>query len=66
MKKVRIGDEVLYTLWTGPTRNAKVIGIEVCKPGEKKYGTKVSSCNLTSHANGVLDLDDHHWCYFDR
>ena len=65
MKRVKIGDEVIYAPWSGPNRSAKVIGIEVCKQGEK-YGTKVNSCNLGSHANGVLDLDDHHWCYFEQ
>lgn len=63
--KVKIGDEVLYTLWTGPKRRAIVTGIEICKPNEK-YGNSVKSCDLDSHCNGVLDLSDNHWCYFDQ
>ena len=65
MKKVKIGDEVLYTLWTGPERRAQVVKIEICEPGEK-YGYPVTSCDIDSHTNGVLDLSDNHWCYFDQ
>lgn len=65
MKRVKIGDTVLYTPWTGPCRKAIVEEIEICKIGEKS-GQSVDSCNLDLHENGVISLSDHHWCYFDQ
>ena len=65
MKNVKIGDEVLYVPWTGPNRTAAVKTIEICKHGEK-YGRSVDSCDLDLNPDGVVDLDNGHWCYFDQ
>ena len=65
MKIVKIGDEVMYTTFSSPTRTAIVEQIEICKRGEK-HGRSVSSCNLDRHSNGVISLNDGHWCYFDQ
>jgi len=66
MMKLRIGDKVLYRPWAKePRRTAEVKSIEICKPGEKD-GRSVKSCDLDKHENGVLTLDDAHWCYFDQ
>lgn len=65
MKKVKIGDEVMYTTFSSPTRKAIVEKIEICKRGEK-HGRSVSSCDLDRHSNGVISLNDSHWCYFDQ
>lgn len=65
MKKVKIGDKVKYVTFSSPTRIAIVEEIEICKRGEKS-GKSVSSCDLDLHANGVLGLNDGHWCYFDQ
>ena len=64
MKQVTIGDEVLYVSYIGPERKAVVENIEICRPGEK-YGNCVISCDLDRH-QGVVTLNNHHWCYFDQ
>ena len=64
MRKIRIGDEVVYQTWSKQKRNATVEGIELCKKGEK-YGTPVETCDIDRHS-GVLDLSDHHWIYFSQ
>jgi hypothetical protein len=64
MKKVKIGDQVEYNPWIGQSRTATVKGIEICPYGTK-YGRSVSGCDMSKH-NGVLDLSDGHWCYFDQ
>ncbi len=65
MKKVKIGDKVIYVPWHGPNRTATVEEIEICKQGEKS-GRSVNSCDLDRHSNGVISLSDDHWCYFDQ
>ena len=65
MKKVKIGDKVMYTTFSSPTRTAIVEQIEICKRGEK-HGRSVSNCDLDRHSNGVISLSDGHWCYFDQ
>ena len=63
MKIVKIGDEVMYTTFSSPTRTAIIEKIEICKRGEKQ-GRSVLSCDLDCHSNGVISLSDGHWCYF--
>ena len=65
MKKLKIGDEVQYAPWTGPNRTARVERIETCRIGEK-YGTSVQSADLETQKNGVVDLNDGHWAFFDQ
>ena len=64
MRKIRIGDTVVYQPWTGKRRHASVEGIEICREGEK-YGRPVESCDIDKHT-GVLDLSDNHWIYFTQ
>ena len=65
MNNVKIGDEVMYATFSSPTRTAIVEQIEICKRGEK-HGRCVSSCDLGCHSEGVISLNDGHWCYFDQ
>lgn len=65
MNNVKIGDEVMYATFSNPTRKAIVEQIEICKRGEK-HGRCVSSCDLGFHSEGVISLNDGHWCYFDQ
>lgn len=63
---VKVGTEIVHTLFGGGRFNAKVIGIEKCKDG-CKYGKPVSRMNLKDKSrNYVLDLDNNHWCYGDQ
>ena len=64
MRKIKIGDEVVYQPWNGKRRHASVEGIEICRNGEK-YGRNVDSCDIDKQT-GVLDLSDHHWIYFSQ
>ena len=64
MRKIRIGDTVVYQTWSKEKKNATVEGIEICKRDEK-YGRPVESCDIDKH-NGVLDLSDNHWIYFSQ
>ena len=65
MKKVKIGDKVMYVTFSSPTRTAIIEKIEICKR-EEKQGRSVSSCDLDCHSDGVTCLSDGHWCYFDQ
>ena len=64
MRKIRIGDMVVYQTWSKEKKNATVEGIEICKRDEK-YGRPVESCDIDKH-NVVLDLSDNHWIYFTQ
>ena len=64
MRKIRIGDNVVYQTWSKQKKNATVEGIEICRKGEK-YGRNVDSCDIDKQT-GVLDLSDHHWIYFNQ
>ena len=65
MKKVKIGDTVIYATFSSPTKTANIEQIEICKRGEK-HGRIVESCDLDQHQNGTITLNDGHWCYFDQ
>ena len=65
MKKVKIGSKVMYATFSSPTKTAFIEKIEICKRGEK-HGRSVSSCDLGCHSEGVISLNDGHWCYFDQ
>ena len=65
MKRVNIGDQIIYIPWSRPSRVSTVEEIEICKHGEKN-GFKVKSCDLDQHQNGTITLSDGHWCYFDQ
>ena len=64
MRKIRIGDNIVYQTWSKQKKNATVEGIEICQKGEK-YGRNVDSCDIDKQT-GVLDLSDHHWIYFTQ
>ena len=64
MRKIRIGDTVVYQTWSREKKNATVEGIEICREGEK-YGRPVESCDIDKHT-GVLDLSDNHRIYFTQ
>lgn len=63
MMKLSVGDTISYQMWNGKMTTAKVLGIEICKDGEKS-GRPVTNCDLSKHRNGILDLDNEHWAYF--
>lgn len=63
MRNLKIGDTVQVKHWDGKIATAKVLGIEICREGEKS-GRPVNTCKLDAHKNGTLDLDNDHWCYF--
>ena len=65
MKKVKIGNKVMYATFRSHTKTAFIEEIEICKRGEK-HGRSVSGCDLDRHSNGVISLSDGHWCYFDQ
>ena len=48
MRKIKIGDEVVYQTWSREKKNATVEGIEICREGEK-YGRPVESCDIDKH-----------------
>lgn len=60
-----IGCTVRYHTWGGGPREARVDVIETCAAGSK-YGRSVKRCAGWRGRNGVVDLDDGHWCYFDQ
>ena len=64
MRKIKIGDNIVYQTWSKQKKSATVEGIEICKR-EEKYGRPVESCDIDKH-NGVLDLSDNHWIYFTQ
>lgn len=63
MRQLSVGDQVIYQPWSGNKKVATVEAITICREGEK-YGRDVNHCDLDKHRNGVLDLDNEHWCYF--
>ena len=65
MKRVKIGDEVLYVPYLGTRQKAIVVSIEICKIGEKD-GRPVKCCDIDNHSNGTIILSNNHWCYFDQ
>lgn len=65
MKKLHIGDQVHYRTWSNEKKTATVERIEICRRGEK-HGHSVSSCDLDRYSNGVIELDNDHWCYFEQ
>ena len=60
--RLTVGDTIHYRMWSGEIVTAQVLGIELCKEGEKS-GRSVNSANLDSHRNIVLDLSNNHWAY---
>ena len=62
-KVVKVGTEIVHTLFGGGSYTAKVLGIEKCPEGSKN-GKPVSSMAMRNKDhNYVLDLDNGHWCY---
>ena len=64
MRKIKIGDNIVYQTWSKQKKSATVEGIEICRKGEK-YGRNVDSCDIDNQT-GVLDLSDNHWIYFTQ
>ena len=62
-KKLIVGDTIRYKMWDGTMTTAKVLGIEICRQGEKEGGRPVQSATIKDNRNIVLDLDNQHWAY---
>ncbi len=60
--KVKVGDKIRHSLFSGKVLTGKVEDIQICRQGEKS-GRSVKSADTSKH-HGVLDLDNGHWCYF--
>ena len=65
MEILKIGDVVTATLFGGHKIIGKIEKIEITS-ADSKYGKDVQKCDLSKHANGVVDLDNGHWCYFNQ
>lgn len=63
MRKIKIGDTVSAYLFGGQLVTGVIESIEICRRGEK-YGKSVSTCDLSKHSEGVVELDCGKWCYF--
>lgn len=61
--KIRIGNTVEHSLFGGDVLIGVIEEIEICKQGEKS-GRPVKQCDTSKHNNGVLTLNNGHWCYF--
>lgn len=64
-KELKIGASVRYQKWDGRSSKAVILGIEVCKHGEKE-GQSVPQAQLDTHLNIVLTLDNGCWCYGEQ
>ena len=62
MKTLKVGDEVMWRGGFGSDapRKAKVVGIELCRAGEK-YGEPRESVDWSKKDRIVVDLDNGHW-----
>ena len=65
MRKIKIGDKVSARLFSGKVVTGNVESIEICGR-DSKYGRSVTSCDLSKHSDGVIDLDCGSWCYFNQ
>lgn len=68
MSKLTVGDTVKWRGGFGneSAKDAKVQGIEKCKPGSK-YGNQVDSIDWSKvDRSVVVDLDNGHWAYGDQ
>ena len=63
--KIKIGTKIQHCIFGGQVLTGAVEEIEICKPDEK-YGRMVNSVDTAKHRNGVVCLDNGHWCYFDQ
>lgn len=61
--KIKVNDRIRHSLFRGKECEGTILKIEVCKTDEK-YGRGVQKCDTSNHPNGVVDLDNGHWCYF--
>lgn len=60
---IKIGNTIEHSLFGGQVLTGIIKVIEICRQGEKT-GRRVDQCDVSKHNNGVLDLDNGHWCYF--
>jgi hypothetical protein len=62
MKQLKVGDIVMWRGGFGSDSpcKAKVVGIEVCRPGEK-YGEPRESVDWNKVNSVVVDLENGHW-----
>jgi hypothetical protein len=62
MSTLKVGDTVMWRGGFGsePPRKAKVVGIELCRPGQK-YGEPRESVDWSKINSVVVDLDNGHW-----
>ena len=63
--KIKIGDTISAQLFGGKRVTGTIESIEICRDGDK-YGKMVSTCDLSRHSNGVVELDCGNWCYFNQ
>ena len=61
--KIKVNDRIRHSLFGGKECEGTILGIEICKI-DSKYGRGVHKCDTSKHSNGVVDLDNGHWCYF--
>lgn len=62
---IKVGSTIKHSLFGGEILQGTIEEIEICKVGEKE-GRAVSKCDTGKHKNGVVILDNGHWCYFDQ
>lgn len=62
---IKIGSTIKHSLFRGEILQGTIEEIEICKRDEK-YGRPVESCDIKKHKNGVVTLDNGHWCYFNQ
>ena len=61
-RRLKVGDTIVFSVFSGERHTAEVQSMEICKDGEK-YGRDVRSCDIDKH-HGVVSLSDDRWCYF--
>ena len=62
--RVKVGDKIRHTLFSGEVCVGIVEDIQICRQGMKS-GRSVKSADVSKH-HGVIDVDNGHWCYFDQ
>ena len=62
--RVKVGDKIRHTLFSGEVCVGIVKDIQICRQGMKS-GRSVKSADVSKH-HGVIDVVNGHWCYFDQ
>ena len=66
MRKLKIGDTISFTTFSGKNISGKIDRIEIASKYLPKYGRSVSECDMDIHPYGTLELDCGRWCYFNQ